>query len=69
MNVDKVSETPNIGAEHHRSCLVVLFLAIAICTLPIWAPKIILIGNQIKWQSSGVRDYALSVGEVGLISA
>ncbi len=67
MNTDKIIETPNIGPEHYRSCLVVLFLAIAICTLPIWGPKIILIGNQIKWQSSGVKNYTLSVGEVGLI--
>lgn len=67
MNSDKAIETPNIETKHYRSCLVVLFLAIAVCTFPIWLPKMILIGNQIKWQLSGVKNYRLSIDVIGYI--
>jgi len=41
-------------------------MAIAVCTLPIWLPKVILIGNQAKWQLSGVKNYTLAVHPVGI---
>ncbi len=66
MNEVQGVEQPKIGAEHVRSCLIVLFIAMAVCTLPIWLPKLLLIGNQAKWQLSGVENYTLTVYTVGI---
>lgn len=60
-------EQPKIGAEHVRSCLIVLFIAMAVCTLPIWLPKILLIGNRIKWQIVAPSEYTIQVQAIGYV--
>lgn len=43
-----------------------MLIAVAGCTLPIWLPKVLLVGNQTKWQLNGVKNYTLTVYPVGI---
>lgn len=48
-----------------KGCLILLIAAIVVCVAPLSLPKLTTVVNQIKWHTSGLTDYYVSVIAVG----
>ncbi len=49
-----------------KRCLILLVAAIIVCVAPLSLPKLTTVVNQIKWHTSGITDYSISVVAVGV---